>query len=196
MAGWSIIWTAGSWKFPIMLGIVGMVVGSILLFFPDLALHILTLLFALIALLVAVILVAFALFISRGSGGFFLVPLSLGILALLIAVGSLLYPGLVGALIAVLIGAACLIAGLGGAFTAGLQPGPGARRLLVAVGGIILTVLGILILLYRELTLVLIFQLVGAFLIVAGAVAVLGAVVLWWRERPPDPRVIDVYIEE
>jgi len=190
------VWTAGSWKLPFILGITGMVIGSVFFFFPDLALHILTILFALIALIVAVILVGFALVISRGSGGFFLVPLSLGILALLVALASLSYPGLVGALIAVLIGAACLIAGLGGAFTAGLQPGPGVRRLLVAAGGVILAVLGILILLHRELTLVLAFQIVGAFLIVAGAVAVLGAMVLWRRERPRDPRIIDVYIDE
>lgn len=196
MAGWSIVWTAGSWRFPFILGIVGMAVGSVFFFLPGFSLHILTILFALIALLVAVIFFAFALFLSRGSGGFFLVPLSLGILVLLVALASLFYPGLVGALIAVLIGAACLIAGLGGVFTAGLQPGPGARRLLVAAGGIILAILGILILLHREFTLVLVFRLVGMFLIVAGAVAVLGAVVLWRRGRSRDPQVIDICIGE
>ncbi|HIH27371.1 MAG TPA: hypothetical protein HA256_05235, partial [Methanoregulaceae archaeon] len=136
------------------------------------------------------------LFISRGSGGFFLVPLSLGILALLIAVLSLLCTGCVAAFIAVLIGAACLLLGLGWVVTAGLQPVPGGRRLVTVIGGIILAALGVLIMLHAQLTLPVIFQIIGAFLIAAGAVSAIGGLVLWRRERSPDPRVIDVYIEE
>ena len=190
------VWTNGSGRYHLTLGIIGMVVGTIFFLFPDLSLYLVIYLFAFIALLAAVVLFALALFTSRGSGGFFFVPLSLGILALLIAVVSLLCPDCVAAFIAVLIGAVCLLLGLGWVVTAGLQPVPGGRRLVTVTGGIILAALGILIMLYAPLTLPVIFQLIGVFLIVAGAVSAIGGLVLWRRERSPDPRVIDVYIDE
>jgi uncharacterized membrane protein HdeD (DUF308 family) len=196
MAACYVVWTNGSWRYHLTLGIIGMVVGTVFFLFPDLSLHLVVYLFAFIALLVAGILFAIALFISRGSGGFFLVPLSLGILALLIAVLSLLCPDCVAAFIAVLIGAACLLVGLGWVVTAGFQPAPGGRRLVTVIGGIILAALGVLIILHAQLTLPVIFQIIGAFLIAAGAVSAIGGLVLWRRERSPDPRVIDVYIEE
>lgn len=43
MGGWTIVLTAGSWKFQVAPGFVTMLVGSILLFFSDLALALISL---------------------------------------------------------------------------------------------------------------------------------------------------------
>jgi uncharacterized membrane protein HdeD (DUF308 family) len=186
--------TTGSWKSPFTLGIIGLLLGGIFFLFPDLSLTLVIYLFAVIALLIGIILLAAAAFLAKGSGGFFAVPLVLGVIAVILAVYSFLNPESTATFIAIVIGAGCIIAGLIGAFTALFQPAPATRRVLLAAGGFLLAGLGIIILLFLQRSVVLIFQLLGAFMMVAGAVAIIGAFVLWWKGRSGrsgDPCVID-----
>ena len=196
MAVCAVYGMTGSWKFPLVLGTIAMLVGLLFLFFPDFSVSLVIYSAAFITLIASGILIVVALLSSRGSGGFFLVPLGLGILTFLIAVVCFLYPELVASFVSVLIGAVCVLGGLGWVFTAGLHAGPGTRRLPGVTGGFILTALGLLILLHPQLTLPVIFRLIGIFLIAAGFVSVISGLVILRRERSPDPRVIDVYIEE
>ena len=193
------LWTTGSWKTPFTLGIIALFLGGIFFLFPDLSLTLVIYLFAVVALLIGIILLAAAAFIARGSGGFFAVPLVLGVIAVILAVYSFLNPESTATFIAIVIGAGCIIAGLIGAFTALFQPAPAIRRVLLAAGGFLLAGLGMIILLFLQRSVVLIFQLLGAFLVAAGAVAIIGAFVLLWKGRSGgsnDPLVIDAEFRE
>jgi uncharacterized membrane protein HdeD (DUF308 family) len=199
MASYRMLWTTGSWKTPFTLGIIALLLGGIFFLFPDLSLTLVIYLFAVVALLIGIILLAAAAFIARGSGGFFAVPLVLGVIAVILAVYSFLNPESTATFIAIVIGAGCIIAGLIGAFTALFQPAPAIRRALLAAGGFLLAGLGMIILFFLQRSVVLIFQLLGAFLVAAGAVAIIGAFVLLWKGRSGrsnDPRVIDAEFRE
>ena len=124
MASYHVLCTTGSWKTPFTLGIIGLLLGGIFFLFPDLSLTLVIYLFAVIALLIGIILLAAAAFLARGSGGFFAVPLVLGVIAVILAVYSFLNPESTATFIAIVIGAGCIIAGLIGAFTALFQPAP------------------------------------------------------------------------
>jgi uncharacterized membrane protein HdeD (DUF308 family) len=188
--------TTGSWKFPLTLGIIGLLIGGIFFLFPDLSLTLVIYLFAVIALLIGIVLLVAAVVLARGSGGFFAVPLILGVIAVILAVYSFLNPESTATFIAIVIGAGCIISGLIGAFTALFQPAPAFRRALLALGGFLLTGLGIVILLFLQRSVVIIFQLLGAFFMVAGTVAIIGAGVLWWKGRSCQPGVIDAEFRE
>jgi len=199
MASYRMLWTTGSWKSPFTLGIIGLLLGGIFFLFPDLSLTLVIYLFAVIALLIGIILLAAAAFLAKGNGGFFAVPLVLGVIAVILAVYSFLNPESTATFIAIVIGAGCIIGGLIGAFTALFQPAPAIRRALLAVGGFLLAGLGMIILLFLQRSVVLIFQLLGVFLVAAGAVAIIGAFVLLWKGRSGrsyDPRVIDAEFRE
>jgi uncharacterized membrane protein HdeD (DUF308 family) len=196
MASYRMLWTTGSWKSPFTLGIIGLLLGGIFFLFPDLSLTLVIYLFAVIALLIGIILLAAAAFLAKGNGGFFAVPLVLGVIAVILAVYSFLNPESTATFIAIVIGAGCIIGGLIGAFTALFQPAPAIRRALLAVGGFLLAGLGMIILLFLQRSVVLIFQLLGAFMMVAGAVAIIGAFVMWWKGQSDDPRVIDAEFRE
>jgi uncharacterized membrane protein HdeD (DUF308 family) len=196
MASYCMLCTTGSWKFPATLGIIGLLIGGIFVLFPDLSLTLVIYLFAVIALLAGIILLTAAAFLAKGSGGFFAVPLVLGVIAIILAVYSFLNPESTATFIAVVIGAGCIIAGLIGAFTALFQPAPVIRKAILAAGGFLLAGLGMVILIFLQRSVVLIFQLLGAFLFVAGTVAVIGAVVLWLRGRSCEPCVIDAEFRE
>ncbi len=196
MASYGMICTTGSWKYPLTLGIIGLLIGGLFFLFPDLSLRLVIYLFAVIALLAGIILLAAAAFLAKGSGGFFAVPLVLGVIAVILAVYSFMNPESTATFIAIVIGAGCIIAGLIGAFTALFQPAPAIRRALLAAGGFLLAGLGIVILVFLQRSVVLIFQLLGAFLMVAGAVAIIGAIVVLLRGRPSEPGVIDAEFRE
>jgi uncharacterized membrane protein HdeD (DUF308 family) len=119
---------------------------------------------------------------------FFVVPLTLGICALLLGFVSFANPSLIGAFGAVVLAILLIICGLGGAISSIFHPGTGIRRVLTAIGGIILVVIGILILFTPILSGVLIVRIMGAFLIGAGIVTIIGSVVQAFREQscPPE----------
>ncbi len=190
--------TTDSWKHLATLGIIGLLIGGIFFLFPDLSLTLVIYLFAVIALLTGIVLLVAAVTLAKGSGGFFAVPLVLGVIAVILAVYSFLNPESTATFIAIVIGAGCIISGLIGAFTALFQPAPAIRRALLAVGGFLLAGLGIVILIFLQHSVVLIFQLLGAFLIVTGTVAIIGALVLVWRGpgRSCEPGVIDAEFRE
>jgi uncharacterized membrane protein HdeD (DUF308 family) len=196
MASYGMICTTGSWKYPLTLGIIGLLIGGLFFLFPDLSLRLVIYLFAVIALLAGIVLLASAAFLAKGSGGFFAVPLILGVIAVILAVYSFMNPESTATFIAIVIGAGCIIAGLIGAFTALFQPAPAIRRALLAAGGFLLAGLGIVILVFLQRSVVLIFQLLGAFLMVAGAVAIIGAIVVLLRGGPSEPGVIDAEFRE
>jgi uncharacterized membrane protein HdeD (DUF308 family) len=182
------ICTSGSWKSLLVLGIFGVVLGSLLFLFPETSLHVIIILFGVLAILIGIGLFIAAWAISRSGGMFFAVPLVLGICALLLGFVSFVNPELIAAFGAVVLAILLIIGGLSGAISAVFYPGSGIRRLLSAIGGILLAVLGILILFTPLLSGILIVRILGAFLIGAGVVVLTGSVIQAFRERscPPE----------
>lgn len=191
MVSYCMLCTTGSWKFPAAVGIIGVLIGGIFLLFPSLSLTLAIYLFAVIALLSGIALLAGAAFLARGGSGVCSVPLVLGVIAVILAVYSFLSPEKVAGLFAIVIGLACLLAGMVSALTALSQPAPVARKALVAGGGVLLAGLGIFFLVSLGQSMILVFQVLGGFLVIAGAVALAGAVILWRRGRSCEPGVID-----
>jgi uncharacterized membrane protein HdeD (DUF308 family) len=192
MASFCLMSPAGSWKFPLVPGIVAIIIGALLFFFPGQALRLIVYLFGFIAIIIAIVLFTSAWVMARSGGGFFAVPLILGIVALIMGLVSFLDPGIIGTFFAVLFSLLAIIAGLGLFFSAVFSGQSVAIRLLAAVCGIILAAIGISILLYTEVTAQVIVQLIGLFFAGAGVIALIGALVLCRRSKQP---VITVWYE-
>ena len=187
MAYW-VVCEREAWKPPLVLGIFSLVVGALLFIFPETSLRLIIFLFGILAVIIGIGLFIAAWAISRSGGMFFAVPLILGISALLLGFVSFANPLLIGAFGAVVLAILLIIGGLGGAISAIFYHGSGTRRVLTAIGGIILAALGILILFTPILSGVLIVRIMGAFLIAVGIVTLIGSVVQAFRERscPPE----------
>ncbi len=184
--------TTRSWKLPLALGITGMILGSLIFLYPVQSQRVLIYLIGAVALLVGVVLLFIAWAISRAGSTFALLPLLAGVLVLVLGISSFLYPDLLGAFIAIIIAALCIIAGLGGALTGGFQKGPILRRAVISIGGIALAALGVAILLYPELTTAGIMRILGAIIVIAGFVSLIGSIILWNGIRSCTSRVIEV----
>jgi uncharacterized membrane protein HdeD (DUF308 family) len=192
MVSYCLLCTTRSWKIPFMLGIAGMILGSLIFLSPSQALRVLIYLIGAIAILIGIALFLIAWTVSRTGSPFALLLLLFGALVFTLGASSFLYPGIMGTFIAIIIAALCIIAGLGGAFTGGIQKGPLLRRAAIGIGGIALAALGVAILLSPDLTTTGIMQILGAFLFIAGVVSLTGSVVLWFRIRTRTPRIIEV----
>jgi uncharacterized membrane protein HdeD (DUF308 family) len=183
----------GSWRFPVALGILGVVIGILLILFPEQAIRITIYLFGLLAIIIAVILFAVAYGMSRGGGAVAAVPAIIGIVFLIFGLVSFVNPGIIGAFMAVLFSLLVIIAGFGLLFSSVFAVRPAAMRILVAAGGIFLAAIGISILFSTEATSQFIVQLVGAFFIASGVVSLIGALLMRGRQEKTDWERLDEY---
>jgi uncharacterized membrane protein HdeD (DUF308 family) len=175
--------TAGSWKFPLALGVIAIIIGLLLFFLPGQSLRFIVYLFGFIAVIIGIMLFASAWGISRAGSSSFAIPLILGIVAFIIGLVSFINPGIIGAFFAVIFAILFIISGLGMLFSALFSGRPVPIRLLVAAGGIVIGAIGISILLYTDFTAELIVQMIGLFLIAAGIIALVGALLLCRRSK-------------
>src|SRR5512139_2134456 len=125
----------GSWRFPVALGILGVVIGVLLLLFPEQAIRITIYLFGLLAILIAVILFAVAYGMSRGGGAVAAVPAIIGIVFLIFGLVSFINPDIIGIFMAVLLSLLAIVAGFGLLFSSVFSVRPVAMRILTAAGG-------------------------------------------------------------
>ncbi|MDD1714655.1 MAG: DUF308 domain-containing protein [Methanoregulaceae archaeon] len=168
----------GSWRFPVALGILGVVIGVLLILFPEQAIRITIYLFGLVAIIIAVILFAIAYGMSRGGGAVAAVPAIIGIVFLIFGLVSFVNPGIIGAFMAVLFSILAIIAGFGLLFSSVFTVRPAAMKILVAAGGIFLAAIGISILFSTQATSLFIVQLAGAFFIASGVISLVGALLM------------------
>jgi uncharacterized membrane protein HdeD (DUF308 family) len=173
----------GSWRFPVAIGILGVVIGVLLILFPEQAIRITIYLFGLVAIIIAVILFAVAYGMSRGGGAVAAVPAIIGIVFLIFGLVSFVNPGIIGAFMAVLFSLLAIIAGFGLLFSSVFTVRPVAMKILVAAGGIFLAAIGISILFSTQATSQFIVQLVGAFFIASGVISLIGALLMRGRRE-------------
>jgi uncharacterized membrane protein HdeD (DUF308 family) len=173
----------GSWRFPVAIGILGVVIGVLLILFPEQAIRTTIYLFGLVAIIIAVILFAVAYGMSRGGGAVAAVPAIIGIVFLIFGLVSFVNPGIIGAFMAVLFSLLAIIAGFGLLFSSVFTVRPVAMKILVAAGGIFLAAIGISILFSTQATSQFIVQLVGAFFIASGVISLIGALLMRGRRE-------------
>ena len=173
----------GSWRFPVAIGILGVVIGVLLILFPEQAIRITIYLFGLVAIIIAVILFAIAYGMSRAGGAVAAVPAIIGIVFLIFGLVSFVNPGIIGAFMAVLFSLLAIIAGFGLLFSSVFTVRPAAMKILVAAGGIFLAAIGISILFSTQATSLFIVQLAGAFFIASGVISLIGALLIRGREE-------------
>lgn len=176
-----------SWKPPLVAGVIFLVLGGLLFFFPEGSLRLFVFLFGVLAFIAGIGLFIGAWVLSRSGGMFFVVPLILGVCAVLLGILSFTDPGLIAAFAAVLLGLLMIIGGLAGAFSAITRPGSGARRALGLIGGILIALLGFLILFWPRLSSIAIVRIIGAVIMIAGVCALIGSIILALRERSCAP---------
>lgn len=177
----------GSWKPLLVTGIIFLFLGGILFVFPGESLRIAIFLAGVLAFMAGIGLFIGAWILSRSGGMLFVVPLILGICAVLLGAVSFTDPGTIGAFAAVLLGILMVVAGLSGTISAVFHPGSGIRRLVSAAGGVVLAALGVLILLSPRLSGLVIVRIIGGVMIAVGVIALAGSVMLAIRERSCAP---------
>jgi uncharacterized membrane protein HdeD (DUF308 family) len=183
MASHCVLCSTGSWKLPLVVGILAVISGSLLLLFPVRSVELILAVFGFIALVIGILLFWSAWTIRRAGSAAFTAPLILGMLALVLGLVAFLNPVLIRAFLAVIFGLFCIIGGLGMLVAAVSSWGSMVRRVLMGSGGIILAALGVLILFSPYITAALVVQLIGLFFIGAGLISVIGSLLLWWRAR-------------
>ena len=183
MASHCLLCTTGSWKLPLVIGVLAIIVGSLLLLFPDRSVELILTIFGFIALVIGLLLFGSAWTIRRSGSAAFAAPLVLGILALVLALVAFLNPDLIRAFLAVIFAFFCIIGGLLMVAAAFSWWASAPRRILMGSGGVFLAAIGILILFSPFISAPLVMELIGLFFFASGLVSVTGSLLLWRRSR-------------
>ncbi|NYT16648.1 MAG: hypothetical protein GKC06_01390 [Methanomicrobiales archaeon] len=183
MASHCVLCATGSWKLPLVIGILAIIVGSLLLLFPSRSVEFILAIFGVIAFVIGLLLFWSAWTIRRAGSAAFAAPLILGILALVLALVAFFNPDLIRAFLAVIFAFFCIIGGLLMLAAAFSWWASAARRILMGGGGIILAAIGILILFSPYISAPLVMEMIGLFFLASGLVSVIGSLLLWRRSR-------------
>jgi hypothetical protein len=186
--------TGGSWPLFVGLGLLTLLAGGVLLVFPQQSLRLIFSLFGIMSLLIGVILLVAAVQMARDGTGAFLIALIPGICFLVFGMVVFTNPGLVEAFVAVILGFACLIAGLIAAGAGIFQEEPPLRRILAMVSGGILALIGVLVLLDPEGAAGLAVRLAGLLFAAAGVFLIAEGIRARYTRNPlenPEYRVLE-----
>ncbi len=179
----------GGWF--IIAGICAVVIGGAVILFPSTALRILLLAIGFFLLVMAVAGLAGAAIIARYRG-IWIVPAALGVIALMLSLMSFLDPDFLASVIVVLVAVIVVVAGIIALFI-GFHFRNSRPSMVGAIAtGILLVVAGILMVLYKGLTSILMVQALGVLIILAGIIAVATGI----SHMKTAPRVITITPEK
>ncbi len=195
MASYCMMCRTGSWKPPLTVGILSMVLGILVIAFPSVTLLVLLTLLGAVAIIIGIGLLALALFLGRAGPGIFLGFLILGICSAAIGVYTLIEPDVVQSFLTVLLGAILIIAGLGTVFTGLFQAESAKRKAVIVIGGIVVLLVGFYLVLSPGLSSIVLMQVFGGLLFVIGAGMIIGALVCKRSEDACTVTVVDQYRE-
>jgi uncharacterized membrane protein HdeD (DUF308 family) len=187
--------TTGSWKAPLTVGILGIVLGILVMLFPSVTLLVLLTLLGAVAIIIGIGFFAIALLFGRAGPGILFGFLILGICSAAIGVYTLIEPDVVQSLLTVLLGAILIIAGLGTVFTGMFQAESAGRKALIVIGGICILLVGFYLVFSPGLSSIVLMQVFGGLLFVIGAGMIIGALVCKRSEDACTVTVVDQYRE-
>ncbi|MCQ8894189.1 MAG: DUF308 domain-containing protein [Methanolinea sp.] len=183
-----------SWPSLFAVGILAVFLGLLLFLEPALSLRLVLYSIGALAVIVAVISLAAAAFLSRGGGWPFGVTLVFGILMLFVAFIAFSNPDLLGGILATLAGAILIVGGLGVAITGAFSLHPPARKFAQVTGGGGLLAIGLLLVFRSGLAVTLIVRVIGIFILALGGVLLAVAVLGWLKDRRSPPDWVDVTV--
>lgn len=154
-----------------LIGVVAIVLGALLLFWPEKSAIVAAVLFGIYFLIVGIVRLASGIFTSRVHGGYRVLNVLLGLLVIVAAVFILREPSLGVAVLGLLVGIAWIIDGVAALVTAGQD---GARWFGILFG-ILSIVAGIIVLFVPEGAIAVLLVIGGIFLLIGGIVALVQA---------------------
>lgn len=172
-----------SWPSFLAGGILAVFLGLLLLLEPALSLRLMLYSLGALAVIVAVISLAAAVFLSRGGGWPFGVTLVLGILMLGVVFIAFSKPNLLGGILATLAGAVLIVGGLGIAVSGAFSLHSSARKLAQVAGGGVLLATGLLLVFRSDMAATLIARAIGILVLVLGGILLALAVLGWLKGR-------------
>lgn len=183
-----------SWQPFLVGGILAVFLGILLFLEPALSLRLMLYSLGALAVLVAVISLAAAAFLSRGGGWPFGVALVFGILMLVVAFVAFSNPGLLGGILATLAGALLIVGGLAIAVSGAFSFHSLAGKLAHVAGGGALLAIGLLLVFGSGLAATFIVRATGFLILALGGVLLVQAILGWLKERRSPPAWIDVSV--
>jgi uncharacterized membrane protein HdeD (DUF308 family) len=169
---------ADLWWLPLLLGIVNIVVGALVIFWPDETVVVLAVLFGIQLLIVGCIRIAQSILSPEASAAMRVVNAVIGVLSVLVGVLCLRHITQTIAVLVLLVGLLWLISGmleLIGALSSGPPTRWTSETAWDLVTGVIAVLAGITVLAYPGITVTALAFLLGIWLVVYGVVAVLAA---------------------
>jgi uncharacterized membrane protein HdeD (DUF308 family) len=183
-----------SWPSFLAGGILAVFLGLLLFLEPALSLRLMLYSLGALAVIVGIIFLAAAVFLSRGGGWPFGVTLVFGLLMLGIAFIAFSNPGLLGGVLATLAGAVLVVGGLAIAVSGAFSLQSFARKLAQVAGGGVLLATGLLLVFRSGLAATLIARAIGILVLVFGVILLALAVLGWLKDRPSPPDWTDVCV--
>lgn len=154
-----------------LIGVVALVLGSLLLFWPEKSAVAAAVLFGIYFLIVGIVRLASGIFTKKVGGGYRVLNVLLGLLVVVAAVFILRQPALGVAVLGLLVGIAWIIDGVAALVTAGQD---GARWFGILFG-LLSIIAGIIVLFVPEGAIAVLLMIGGIFLLIGGIVAVVQA---------------------
>jgi uncharacterized membrane protein HdeD (DUF308 family) len=195
MAGFIQIGSTGNpWPLLAGLGLAALFIGGLLLLFPLQSLRLIFSLFGIVSLLTGFILLAQAAKMVQAGSMAFLVALIPAICALVLGAVVFTNPGLVEAFFAMILGFACLIAGLVAAGAGIFHEAPRLMRILSLASGFLLAGIGFMFLIDPQGAAGFALQVAGLLLAAGGVVLLAMGIRARYQRNPlenPEFRVID-----
>ncbi|MDH7510779.1 MAG: DUF308 domain-containing protein [Methanolinea sp.] len=183
-----------SWPSFLAGGILAVFLGLLLFLEPALSLRLILYSLGALAVIVALISLAAAVFLSRGGGWPFGVTLVFGLLMLGVAFVAFSKPDLLGGILATLAGAVLIVGGLAIAVSGAFSLSPPARRLAQVAGGGALLATGLLLVFRSGIAATLIARAIGILVLIFGGILLALAVLGWLKDRRSPPAWTDVCV--
>ena len=186
--------TDSAWPLLAGLGLLALLLGALLLFFPVQSLRLMLSLFGILSLIIGLILLFAAAKMLQDGTSLFLIALIPGICALVLGLAVFTNPGLVEAFLAVIFGFGCLVAGIAAAGAGIFQEAPPLRRIMTLLTGFLLAAIGILVLLDPQGAAELALRLAGLLLAAAGVFLIVEGIRQRGQRDPlenPEYRVLE-----
>lgn len=184
----------GSWTRSLAGGMLLLFTGLLLVLEPALSLTLALYSLGVVSLIVALLCLAVAAFLSRGGGLPFFLPLSLGVTLLVTSIMAFVSPAVLGGVIATIAGALFVVGGLGLAVSGAFSAASVRRRAISILLGIFLFAVGLLMIFDPGTTFPIAVRTAGGVFVCLGVVLIVDAVTAWVRERRAGPGTVDTSV--
>ncbi|HZD43842.1 MAG TPA: DUF308 domain-containing protein [Methanomicrobiales archaeon] len=178
------------WWVVLIIGLLLLFFGGLLLLEPALVLAILIDVFGIFLIVDGILVVVRATSVPLRTLHSVLLLIA-GLLIILLGISAFTLPSLIATVIAYLIAIWAFVNGFYRLYLAYLEAGQVRRRILLILSGAVMLGLGTVLVVYPIPIVIALLQITGAFIVVAGILDVILAVIIW-RAKPPEARGVAI----